>query len=243
VFPQGDPHVMSSAPGMRNPPDLKVFEGADTTQLPFLLEQGTGDSDPAEIVCGFLGCDSRPFNPLLETLPRMMHVNGASPGNSAWLPQFSQIAVAESQTKRAGGESVLARMSELMFVEVIRGHIETLPEGQTGWLAGLRDRTVGRALNLLHGRPSHSWTLEELAKESGLSRSALADRFTRLIGQPPMQYLARWRMQVAANRLVNAAESVAQVALDVGYDSEAAFSRAFKRAVGVSPGAWRRAQA
>jgi AraC-like DNA-binding protein len=158
------------------------------------------------------------------------------------LTQFSEVAVAESQTKRVGGESILARMSELMFVEVVRGYIETLPEEHAGWLAGLRDRSIGRALNLLHGRPSHAWTLEELAKESGLSRSALADRFTNLIGQPPMQYLARWRMQVAANRLINGTDTIAQVASDVGYESEAAFSRAFKRSVGKSPAAWRRAQ-
>jgi AraC-like DNA-binding protein len=242
VFPQGDPHVMSSTPGMRNPPDLTKYEGADMTQLPFLNALGTGESDPAELVCGFLGCDSRPFNPLLETLPRMIHVRGDASPERAWLSQFGQIAVAESRAKRAGGEGMLARMSELMFIEVVRSHIATLPEEQTGWLAGLRDRSVGRALNLLHSRSSHPWTLDELAKESGLSRSALADRFTNLIGQPPMQYLARWRMQVAASRLVNSTDSVAQVASEVGYDSEAAFSRAFKRSVGMSPAAWRRAQ-
>lgn len=242
VFPQGDPHVMSSAPGMRNPPDMALYEGADTTQLPFLTTQFDGESDPAEIVCGFLGCDARPFNPLLETLPRMIHVSGDASPEKAWLVQFSQIAVEESRSKRAGGESVLARMSELMFVEVIRAHIESLPEEQTGWLAGLRDRSVGRALNLLHGRPAHEWTLDELAKESGLSRSAFAERFTALIGHPPMQYLTRWRMQIAANCLANGAESVAQIASQVGYESEAAFSRAFKRSVGVSPAAWRRQQ-
>jgi AraC-like DNA-binding protein len=242
VFPQGDPHVVSSAPGMRNPPNFQIFDGADVTQLPFVDALGDGESDPTEIVCGFFGCDRRPFNPLLEALPRFIHMNADASSNRAWLSQFSQIAVAETQTKRAGGESILARMSELMFVEVIRSHIETLPEEQTGWLAGLRDRSVGRALNLLHGRPSHAWTLDELAKESGLSRSTLSERFTSLIGQSPMQYLARWRMQIAANRLVNSTDSVAQVASEAGYDSDAAFSRAFKRSVGMSPAAWRRAQ-
>jgi AraC-like DNA-binding protein len=243
VFPQGDPHVVSSAPGMRSRPDLALFDGASSTQLPFVHALGEGKSDPTQILCGFLGCDTRPFNPLLETLPRMIHVDAQASASSAWLLQFAEVAAAESRTKRAGGESVLARMSELMFIEVVRGHVETLPDEQTGWLAGLRDRSVSRALNLLHGRPAHAWTLDELAKESGLSRSAFADRFTTLIGHPPMQYLTRWRMQVAANRLASGADGIAQIAADVGYDSEAAFSRAFKRSVGVSPAAWRRQQA
>jgi AraC-like DNA-binding protein len=173
----------------------------------------------------------------------MIRINSDAPGNSAWLSQFSRVAIAESRDKRAGGETILARMSEVMFIEVIRAHIESLPQRQTGWLAGLRDRAVGRALNLLHGRPSYAWTLDELSKQSGLSRSAFIDRFTNFIGLPPMQYLARWRMQVAANRLINCTDSIAQVATEVGYASEAAFSRAFKKSVGVSPAAWRQTNA
>jgi AraC-like DNA-binding protein len=239
VFPQGDPHVISSSPGMRTQPDFGFFLEPGMTQLPFLHALGSGKSDLTELVCGFLGCDKRPFNPLLETLPRMIRINSSASANSAWLSQFSRVAVAESRDKRAGGESVLARMSELMFIEVIRAHIEALPKEQTGWLAGLRDRVVGRALNLLHARASYAWTLDELSKESGLSRSAFMDRFTNLIGLPPMQYLARWRMQVAANRLINGTDSIARIASEVGYASEAAFSRAFKKSVGVSPAAWR----
>jgi AraC-like DNA-binding protein len=172
----------------------------------------------------------------------MLHVKGDALPGKAWLPLFSEIAAEESRAKRSGGENVLSRMSELMFVELIRAYIASLPEGQTGWLAGLRDRAVGSALNLLHGRPAHDWTLDELAKESGLSRSSFVDRFTALIGQPPMQYLASWRMQLAANRLLNGTDNVAKVAADVGYESEAAFSRAFKRVVGMSPAAWRKAE-
>jgi len=151
-----------------------------------------------------------------------------------------RLAVAEANHKRAGGESVLGRVSELMFVEAVRRHIDTLPDEHTGWLAGLRDRFVGRALTLLHGEPAHPWTLEELAHEVGLSRSALADRFLHLVGHPPMQYLAQWRMQVAAGLLTNGGASLAEVAADVGYASEAAFSRAFKKIVGEPPAAWRR---
>jgi AraC-like DNA-binding protein len=227
---------------MRNPPDMRLYEGADRTQLPFINVLGTGDEDPTEVVCGFFGCDNRPFNPLLAGLPRMLHVKGDALPGKAWLPLFSEIAAEESRARRSGGENVLSRMSELMFVELIRAYVASLPEGQTGWLAGLRDRAVGSALNLLHGRPAHDWTLDELARESGLSRSSFVDRFTALIGQPPMQYLASWRMQLAANRLLNGTDNVAKVAADVGYESEAAFSRAFKRVVGMSPAAWRKAE-
>jgi len=135
---------------------------------------------------------------------------------------------------------LLERLSEMMFVDAIRRHVEQLPDQSTGWLAGLRDRYVGRALALLHDRPSAGWTVEELGKQVGLSRSAFHDRFVELIGQPPMQYLTQWRMQAASRLLRDTRASVAAVALDVGYDSEAAFARAFKRAAGMPPAAWRR---
>jgi AraC-like DNA-binding protein len=135
---------------------------------------------------------------------------------------------------------MLARMSEMMFVDAVRRYAETLPAQSGGWLAGLRDRFVGRALALLHERPAHAWSIEELGREVGLSRSALHERFVQLIGVPPMQYLAQWRMQAAARLLLETRGHVAEIALEVGYDSEAAFARAFKRAVGMPPGAWRR---
>ena len=141
--------------------------------------------------------------------------------------------------KRPGGESILGRMSELMFVEVIRQYVETLPEVQRGWLAGLRDRQVGRALNLIHGAPGQDWTLEKMAGTVGLSRSSLAERFSDYVGVPPMQYLTNWRMQLATGLLQDGADSIAAIACQVGYESEAAFSRAFKREMGKSPGAWR----
>src|SRR5262249_17940926 len=133
---------------------------------------------------------------------------------------------------------VLSRMGELLFVEAIRRHLEVMPNDQTGWLAGLRDRHVGRALAVLHERPNHRWSVDELAKESALSRSALADRFGRLVGQPPMMYLAPWRLPIPAG-LLSRGSKVASVASEVGYDSEAAFNRAFKRFVGVPPATWR----
>ena len=191
------------------------------------------------VVCGFLGCDARPFNPLLAALPRVLRVPGDVLGRESWVSQFLTTAVIESNQKRPGGEAVLELMSKMMFVEALRRYIETLPPEQTGWLAGMRDPSIGRALALLHEQPAAPWTLERLGEEAGLSRSSLHERFTHFVGQPPMQYLTQWRMQVAAGLLRDTTAKLIEIAQDVGYESEAAFSRAFKRAVGMSPGAWR----
>jgi AraC-like DNA-binding protein len=163
---------------------------------------------------------------------------GCSPGG--WLSSFMGVAEAEARSPRPGGEGVLARLSELMFVEIIRRHLETLPPERTGWLAGLRDPHVGKALAALHARPGHPWTLDALGHEAGLSRSALAERFAALVGEPPIQYLARWRMQVAAGLLASTHDGIAAIGARVGYASEAAFNRAFKKLVGVPPATWRR---
>jgi transcriptional regulator GlxA family with amidase domain len=159
--------------------------------------------------------------------------------SNAWLGGFTRQLIEESRLGRAGADEVLTRLAELMFIEVLRRYLDGLPPGQTGWLAGLRDEVVGRALTLLHGQPGHPWTLAGLAREAASSRSSLAKRFTLLVGQPPMQYLAQWRMQVAANLLAQSGAKVATIGVEVGYDSEAAFSRAFKKATGLAPGAWR----
>jgi len=238
VFPHGDAHVMSSAPGMLSPPKLENYLPPPRTQLPMPVRSGGGGSERTHLVCGFLGCDIRPFNPLISTLPRLLHVRDRDGGARGWLSHFVQVALAESRDKRAGGESVLARLSELMFVQAIRRHLEAMPDEQRGWLAGLRDPYVGRALAVLHERPTHDWSLDELAREASLSRSALADRFGRLVGQPPMTYLAQWRMQIAAGLLARGSK-VSAVATEVGYESEAAFNRAFKRFVGIPPATWR----
>lgn len=141
--------------------------------------------------------------------------------------------------RRAGGECLRLRLAELMFVEVVRRYLEALPAQQPGWLSGLRDPPIGRVLSLLHERPAQAWTLEDLAREAGMSRSVLADRFMQIVGLPPMHYLAQWRMQVAARLLADGSTKVSAVALEVGYASEAAFSRAFKKMTGVAPAKWR----
>ena len=239
VFPQGDAHVLSSAPGMRAAPDMSVFARA-STPLPIVYELGGGGAERARIVCGFLGCDERPYNPLLAALPTVIHLAAAGPhATTGWLGTLLNIAVKESGSARAGSENVLARLSELMFVEAIRRYLETLPPAQTGWLAGLRDPVVGQALSALHGGPSQPWTVERLGQLVGVSRSVFAERFTEMVGQPPMQYLALWRMQLASRLLIEGGQ-VSGVAEAVGYESEAAFSRAFKKLVGQAPATWRK---
>jgi AraC-like DNA-binding protein len=238
VFPQGDAHVLSSARGMRGEPDISIFVRSAT--LPKVYERGGGGSERTRLVCGFLACDDHPYNPLLAALPRTIHLAATDPhSTSGWLGTLVSAAVKESGVARAGGENILARLSELMFVEAIRRYVETLSPDQTGWLAGLRDPVVGQALGALHGQANDAWTVERLARLVGVSRSVLAERFTEMVGHPPMQYLALWRMQLAS-RLLTEGRHVAEVADAVGYESEAAFSRAFKKLVGRAPAMWKK---
>ena len=240
VYTRGDPHTMSSSPGMRAiPPDRATIDAATSGRLPFFARYGKSGPITAKLVCGFLACDAQPFNPLLDNLPAIIKARHIEGDDSSWLGEFIRLAMAESANKRAGGESVLAKLSELMFIEVVRRHLATLPPAQSGWLAGLRDPAVGKALSLLHARPAQAWTIEELAQEVGVSRSVMAERFTELVGLPPMHYLANWRMQIASG-LLSGGGNIASVAAETGYGSEAAFSRAFKKVVGVPPSAWRR---
>lgn len=252
VLPHGDAHVLSSAPGMRAAPDIDFLYQSRPPQLPFMLHQGMerraidlpSDSQTVQtsLLCGFLGCDRRPFNPLLGTLPKMIHAPASDLAGDAedWIAHFARLAASESERKRPGGEAVLERVSEMMFVDLLRRYLERLPEDQRGWLAGLRDRYVGRVLGLMHEQPARAWTMEQVADRVGLSRSALHERFVHFIGLTPMQYLTNWRMQIASRLLTQSSATMASVALDTGYESEAAFSRAFKRAVGVPPSVWRR---
>jgi AraC-like DNA-binding protein len=200
----------------------------------------SGGPERARILCCFQGCDDRPYNPLFGALPAIIHIPAAGPHPACgWLGTLLRIAAGESGSARPGGENVLARLSELMLVETLRYYVETLPAAPASWLDGLREPVVGQALAALHGEPREPWTVERLARLVGLSRSVFAERFTHLVGRPPMQYLALWRMQLAA-RLLAEGGRVASVADAVGYESEAAFSRAFKKLVGQAPAMWRR---
>jgi AraC-like DNA-binding protein len=239
VLPHGDTHVLSSTPGLRRSPDMTLYRMPADGKLPVSISMGDPQGDAVHFVCGFLGCDARPYNPLLTALPRVILVSGHA---GSALAAYVQFALAESKEPRMGGQCVLGRLSELMFVDVVRHYLETLPPDRTGWLAGLRDPFVGRALAVFHRDPARDWTIESLAKSVGLSRSALAERFTQFVGQPLMHYMTNWRMQLAANHLLSGTDSVAVIANLVGYDSEAAFSRAFKKAVGAPPSQWRRSR-
>jgi len=236
VFPHGDAHVLSSLQldGIRPVSQSTLPERYATLHL-------GGAGAPTTFVCGFLGCELRHYNPLIAALPRLMHAQGIA-GAGGWLAEFPRQVIAESQLGRAGSESMLTRMAELMFVEVVRRYLGALPPERSGWLAGLRDPVVARALAELHGRPSHPWNLPELARVVAASRSVLVDRFAELVGVPPMQYLTQWRLQLAAEQLLSGSAKVAAIGANVGYESEAAFSRAFKRATGKAPAAWRRAR-
>jgi len=248
LLPHGDGHWMSSRLGLRPRPFDLAWAYAhrdDPRPVPFnalgnddpSLEQSLSDAEN-RVICGFLCCDLLPFNPLLGQLPPLLHVPAGADSN--WIAQTLEQALQAGDERRPGNEAILERISEMLFVHAVRGYLAHLDHSATGWLSGLRDRRIGHALALLHAESAHDWSVEELGRLVGLSRSALHDRFVELIGQPPMQYLLRWRMQLASTLLRSTSNTVASIALEVGYGSEAAFTRAFKRAVGVAPSAWRR---
>jgi AraC-like DNA-binding protein len=240
MAPMADSHVLCSQPGMRAEPNMSMYYRPTDRQLPFVIDQTQGRGERTRFACGYLGCDLRPFNPVLQALPRIVHARAAE--GHGGMAQLVRMAIDESAARRSGGETVLSKVAELMFVEVVRRHIESLPKDAGGWLSGLRDPHVGAALTLMHGKPAEAWTIERLAHEVGMSRSVFADRFAHFVQDPPMHYLTRWRMQLATRLLERPNVGVAQVAAEVGYESEAAFNRAFKKCVGAPPGAWRRAK-
>jgi AraC-like DNA-binding protein len=238
LLPRNDLHRMGSDLSLSPVPGGEIIHPPKDGGL-FSIHHG-GGGRCTRLVCGFLGCTSAECNPVISSLPPVFKLNVEQGGAAEWIRSTFQYAAQEVSAGRPGSETVLAKLSELLFVEAVRRYTESLPHDQTGWLAGLREPHVARALALLHRDITRRWTVDDLGREAGLSRSALADRFIRLIGVPPMHYLASWRMQVATQKLRNTSASLAQVAEIVGYDSEAAFSRAFKKAFGVAPATWRR---
>jgi AraC-like DNA-binding protein len=239
VFPQGDAHVLTSTPGMRGGPDVEAATRASRGRVPVSISLNGGGKDQVHVICGFLGCDARPLHPLLATLPRVIHVPGRE---RPMLRRLGELALAESNEPKPGSETALARLSELLFVEVVRGYVAALPSDGIGWISGLRDAHVGRALQKIHERPAHPWTLDALSKEAGTSRSVLVERFTHFVGVPPIRYVSDWRIQLAASLLRGGSSGLAEIAKTVGYGSETALSRAFKRSVGVAPAAYRRGE-
>lgn len=241
AYPMGDGHVMSAAPGLRGPPDLSLYNRPPGEPLPFVVGAELPGPMRTRFVCGYLGFDARPFNPILRALPRVLVARSGD--GLEHLVHLFRLAVDETRAHRSGREQVLAKAAELMFVEVVRRHIDQLSDDATSWFAALRDRHVSAALHLMHARPAESWTVERLAHEVGLSRTVFAGRFAHLVQDSPMQYLANMRMQLATRLLERQGTSLAQVAAQVGYESEAAFNRAFKKILGAPPGTWRRDRA
>lgn len=241
VFPRGDCHVLSSEPNMRADPVLENYRVPRPDEsLPFYLNKNPGHAPSCSLICGFLGCDVRPFNPLIESLPPMLHIAGALSSEDDWLNHLIRGTVDETRKRRVGRDGILPRLSELMFIEVIRRYLETLPANNSGWLSALADQHIGKAINLIHRDPSHPWNLAELSRCVGLSRTIFVQRFSQYLEMAPMSYVMSWRMQLAAGFLKSTSKSVGQIARCVGYESEAAFSRAFKRCNGASPAEWRR---
>jgi AraC-like DNA-binding protein len=241
AFPQGDTHILASDPNLDAEPDFSNFDQAARAQsLPFHLDHNRGGSETVHMICGFLGCDVVPFNPLVASLPRIIHIADSGGNGESILGHLIQATVREARTRGPGSAGMLAKLSELMFTEMIRRYAESLPLDAGGWLIGVRDPGIGRAIRLVHAEPARHWTLADLAREAGLSRTVLAERFTELLGMPPMTYLSNWRMQRAASMISAGPAPLSQIAAAVGYESETAFSRAFKRSVGLSPAQWRR---
>jgi AraC-like DNA-binding protein len=241
VFPNGDAHRMTSKPGLV-PAAGRTGLAEVLSRRPRQLSYGGGGAT-TRLVCGYLACDARLARMLLAGLPSLVKVNVRGSNAGIWLEASVRYALAEARSPRPGGAGVLAKLAEVLFIEVLRLYMNEQGEGRIGWLAAVRDRIVGAALNSLHKSPAHAWTLEDLAHAAGTSRSVLAERFQHLVGSSPMQYLTQWRMLLAANLLLRSNAPLAHIAQDVGYQTDTAFSRAFRREFGAPPALWRRSQA
>jgi AraC-like DNA-binding protein len=238
VFPHGDAHHMSSGKGVPRPfPNYGITAKIQARDLAPLHAGGGGEI--SRFVCGYLTCDPDLCRPILTGLPAVFKVNIRSDASGHWLESSVMHLVDEAASGRVGSDAMLAKLSEAMFVDTLRRHVATLPDQQVGWLAGARDPIVGKSLALLHSRVAHPWTIANLADEVGISRSTLVERFSRYLAEPPMTYLTRWRLQLAVKSLERTSRGVADIAANVGYESEAAFSRAFKREFGQPPGRYR----
>lgn len=239
MFPRNDTHLLGSHL------ELPPIDSLDLVQPPVvsggLASIVLGDKgERTRMICGYLGAEDIRGNPVVSALPTALRLDMRQGSAGEWIRATFHHAAEQIANGRLGSEVLMGKLSELLLVEAIQRYAESLPVNHSGWLTGLRDPFVSRAMALLHARIDAAWTVEVLGKEVGLSRSALSERFCRLIGVPPMQYLANWRIHVAAHELINSHKSILQIAQKVGYDSEASFTRAFKRVMSVPPAAWRR---
>jgi AraC-like DNA-binding protein len=237
IFPHGDAHILESGPS--------AYTVDGEAELPHIFANGLkiarmgGGGEVARFVCGYMACEPRLSRMFLAGLPPVFKVNIRDDKQGEWLEHSIQHAIDQAGDYQAGGEAVLAKLCEMLFVETLRRYISQMPARETGWLAAARDQDIGKAIALLHSRPAHPWTLEDLARAVSMSRSALAQRFHELLGEPPIAYLTHWRLQLGAQLLASTSYSVAQIAAEVGYESEPAFNRAFKRAFDLPPARYR----
>ncbi len=240
-FPHGHSHWLGSGQ------DVTPVNVGET--LPQVLQNGLelvrigGGGPTSRLICGFIACDPQLCHTFLGGLPPLLKVNIRDDPSGQWLENSLQFSVTEAARHQAGSGAVVTKLSEVAFAETIRRHLRQAPQEETGWLAAARDADVGRALALLHQRHSHPWTVAELAHAVGMSRTVLAERFRQFLGEPPIAYLTRWRLRLGARALETTSHSVAQIAAEAGYESEAAFNRAFKRAHGVPPARYRKEHA
>ncbi|NBD11674.1 AraC family transcriptional regulator [Corallococcus silvisoli] len=238
LVPQGTGHRLVSDPGTTAAPLFELPREAVSERYEILRHGGTGAV--TKMVCGAVRFDHPTARHFVSLLPRIIRVAASQAPNPEWLHSTLRFMAAEAEALRPGGETVVTRLADILVIQAIRAWLEHDPEARTGWLGALQDRQVGRAIVLIHRDPARAWTLGTLAKEAAMSRSAFAARFTQRVGMPAMQYLVHWRMQVAASLLREEDAGLADVASRLGYQSEAAFSRAFKRCIGVAPGTFRR---
>ncbi len=242
IFPHGDAHILGDRLDQVPAPIADLLPAPPWKEPPVLIYGGGGQI--TRLVCGFLQCEQLLLHPFLKSLPGFMYIQAFAEATAPLLKTGVQQIIQEADCGQPGSVCVLTRLVELMFIEILRNYMQNLPNQQMdgiqmdGILA-LNDPIIGPVLNWIHTDPAHPWTVSELAKQANVSRSALAARFTELLGQPPMQYLIQWRLQLATHHLRNTGESIATIAIQVGYESEAAFNRAFKRHVGMPPGVWR----
>jgi AraC-like DNA-binding protein len=241
VFPHGGGHYLGNGAPERPVDAMTTFE--DNLKAGLKVARYGGGGETTKFVCGYMACEPRLAEIFLAGLPKLLKVHLANENSGQWLAQSIRFSVGEENEADAGRSLVLAKLAEVLFVETLRRYINDLPVEQTGWLAGTRDPSVGQALALMHKEPANSWTLADLARRIGLSRTVLAGRFRHFMGESPMAYLTRWRLRLSAEMLRSKDSSIADVALAVGYGSEAAFNRAFRREFDCPPAQFRREHA
>ena len=237
IFPHGDSHIMGNGSPIKPVDSEQELQRILSGGLKISRLGGGGET--TKFICGYMACDPQLSRVFLGGLPPILKVSIRNDASGQWLENSIRYSVANADVSRPGGEAVVAKLSEVLFIETLRRYIALLPQEQTGWLAGIRDPEVGKTLALLHRQPAHPWTIAALANEVGISRSVLAERFRRYLSETPIAYLTRWRLHLGAQQLTSTSNSVAAIATEVGYESEASFNRAFKREFNLPPARFR----